>query len=390
LNVLLITYYFPSCGAIGSKRWGGFYNLSLQNKDIEFTVLTANWNGEKIENKKIHYLGNEIEYTPPVSINREYTFSDTLKHPTVAIRSVDRSLFASWKNSVTKWIDENRDLKFDIVIASFGPSACLLLGSYAKKVYKVPYILDLRDLVSMQGQKKKIPLLNFIDITLDRFLTKDVDKFLTVSSTCKTKAEKFYKKDVEVIYNGLDIKLEDIDTDISISDKENISILYTGTLGFTRNPNKIVNIIDEYIRQNPQVKVQIKFASQDNPFDFIKQKNLLVEIQWLGYLSKEEVSTQREKSSALLLLEDQTENGNENLTGKVFEYMASKKPIIVSCHENSDIIALIKDTNSGNLIDNITDFDSFIKTQRFLNVNKVNEYSRENQFLRLIEMLKNV
>lgn len=365
MKVLLITYRFPPCGAIGSKRWGGFYNLSLQNKEIEFTVLTANWNGKKIENKNIHYLGNEIEYTPPMSINREYTFSDTLKHPTVAIRSVDRSLFANWKNSVTKWIDENRDLKFDIVIASFGPSACLVLGSYAKKVYKVPYILDLRDLVSIQGQKQKLPLLNFIDITLDRFLTKDVDKFLTVSSTCKTKAEKFYKKDVEIVYNGLDKKFEDINTDISINNNENISILYTGTLGLTRNPNKIVNIIDEYIRQNPKVKVQIKFASQDNPFDFIKQKNLLVDIQWLGYLSKEDVSTQREKSNALLLLEDQTESGNENLTGKIFEYMASKKPIIVSCNKNSDIVTLIKDTNSGNLIDDIIDFANFIKTKRF-------------------------
>lgn len=40
--------YFPPCGAIGSKRWGEFFDISQENKNISFSVLTANWKGEKI------------------------------------------------------------------------------------------------------------------------------------------------------------------------------------------------------------------------------------------------------------------------------------------------------------------------------------------------------
>ncbi len=179
---MLITYYFPPCGAIGSKRWGEFFDISRGNNNISFSVLTTNWKGEKQENENIHYLGDELQYTPSTSINKEYSALDILLHPTIAIRSVDRSLFSQWLKDVKKWIDTNRDKKFDYIISSYGPVASVTAGSYAKKVFKVPLIIDLRDLISIQGQKKKIFGFNFFDECFDKFITKDA--FLTVSETC--------------------------------------------------------------------------------------------------------------------------------------------------------------------------------------------------------------
>lgn len=54
------------------------------------------------------------------------------------------------------WISINRDKKFDYIISSYGPVASIVAGSYAKKVFNVPLIVDLRDLISIQGQKKNI------------------------------------------------------------------------------------------------------------------------------------------------------------------------------------------------------------------------------------------
>lgn len=165
----------------------------VQNDGANFLIfheeiiiyLTTNWKGEKQENENIHYLGDELQYTPSTSINKEYSALDILLHPTIAIRSL-----------FSQWIDTNRDKKFDYIISSYGPVASVTAGSYAKKV---PLIIDL---ISIQGQKKKIFGFNFFDECFDKFITKDVDAFLTVSETCHKKAQNFYQKNCHLIYNG--------------------------------------------------------------------------------------------------------------------------------------------------------------------------------------------
>lgn len=392
LNILLITYYFPPCGAIGSKRWGEFFDISQENKNISFSVLTANWKGEKIENENIHYLGNEQIYMPSASINKEYSVLDILLHPTIAIRSIDRSLFSQWLKDVKNWISINRDKKFDYIISSYGPVATILAGSYAKKVFNVPLIVDLRDLISIQGQKKNIFGLNFFDKNFDKFITKDVDTFLTVSETCQKKAQSFYQKNCHLIYNGFNNYFEeDENINIDFKNKNSFKILYTGTLGKTRNPKTIMLIIDKYLKKNSNLNIQVVFASQDSPFDFIDKEDIKeLKIEWLGYLSKDKLDEEKQSSDMFLLLEDLTEEGNENLTGKIFEYISSKKAIIASCNENSDIKKLLDKTKVGTLISNENDFEDFINTNLLWDIREINFYSRKIQFEKFLKVLSNV
>lgn len=391
MNILLITYYFSPSGAIGAKRWSGFYNISKNYCDVNFTVLTANWKGEKYNNQNIHYLGDEVEYIPPKSINKEYSFLDILKHPTIVMRSVDRSLFDSWIQDVKKWINYNSSLKFDFIIASYGPMSSVILGDYAKKIYKVPFILDMRDLISIQGQKIKTPIFNFIDNMVDKFFTRNVDRFLVVSPTCKKKAEVFYKRPVHTIYNGLENKIEEEYIDLSIRNKKKVVILYAGTLGKNRNPNKVLTILNKYVSMKQDLAVEVRFASQDNPFDFVNLNDISnIKVKWLGYISKTELEKEKEKSDVFLLLEDLSEKGNENLTGKIFEYLSSKKLIMASCNINSDINWVLNETNAGMVIRDIDDCKTFFSEQRIVNVEKINFFTREVQFNELLKVIKNV
>ena len=391
MRVLLISYWFPPSSVIGSKRWGEFYQLSTLDKSISFTVLTANWKGDKIDDKNIHYIGDEVEYIPPKSINKSFSYIDVLKHPTIAIRSIDKSIFLPWHKEVKGWIYKNQDEKFDIIIASFSPIASILLGNYAKKVYQLPYIVDLRDLISNQGQKLKIPVIDLIDKSLDKFITKDVNLFLTVSPTCNIKASNLYKKRVETVYNGLSKKIDSDCVDLSIKNINNIKILYMGTLGVNRNPKNILNIFNEYVKNNRNSKIEVRFASQDNPFEFINKTDIEnIKIEWLGYLSKENLEEEKNRSDAFLLLEDKTSSGNENLTGKIFEYLYFEKPILISCHNQSDIVRLIEETNTGLLIENQNNFKDFLLNKRYMNIEKVNFYTRYNQFQLLKDILNNV
>ncbi|MDB4609038.1 hypothetical protein OAF23_03715 [Flavobacteriaceae bacterium] len=388
MKILVITYYFSPSSIIGAKRWTDFYNISKENKDLVLTILTSNSKGEKLLTENINYIGDEHSFRGSNSLNKKTNSFDLFRHPSLLIRSLDRSMFLSWIKECKKWINTNSHNKYDLIISSYGPIASIIVGNYAKKVLKAPYILDLRDLISIQGQKKRLPIIHQIDKLLDRFLTRKVDKFLTVSPKCFSKAKTFYKKDVSLIYNGFTNKLNLKNNDLTIKNKHLLKILYMGTLGKDRNPLKIINILNEYAQKNPLMKISLSFASKENPLEFLKYSDYSnIKINSLGYLTKKELALEKEKNNIFLLLEDQTSKGDENLTGKIYEYFEEEKPILVSCSQTSDIGKVIKATKTGSIVSSIDDLELFIHSKRIRNNDECLKYARANQYVELKKVL---
>ena len=391
MNILLISYFFDPCPAIGAKRWSGFFNASQEDESNNVTVITANWEGEKHLNPNVIYLGDPITYTPPKSINKEFTLLDIIKHPTLALRSIDATVFDKWIEHAKSWINQNNSNNYDMIIASYAPVSSILIGNYAKSVFQASLVIDLRDLISIQGQKITLPIITVIDNFLDKFITKDIDLFLTVSPTCNKKATLFYKKPTHTIYNGFASPIAEKMLHLSLKNKSRIVILYTGTLGKTRNPKKILSILDLFASKNNSKSIIVKFASQDSPYDFIEQYNFQnITIDWLGYLNKNQINQEKNNADILLLLEDQTEKGNENLTGKIYEYMEAKKPIMASCHANSDIVKLLHMTSMGNLIENIDDCENFFSLEKEISTDSINFYTYLVQYKELLKVLERV
>lgn len=386
-KILLISYYFEPCQAIGSKRWSELFSLFSNDKDYEITLLTANWEGKKVEQKNVNYIGDSIKFVPFKSINREFTIIDILKHPSTFIRSLDRSILRDqWYLNVKKWIDTNKDNEYDIVIASYTPINAIRLGSYAKKVFNSKYIVDMRDMMSIQGQKIQVPIIDFFDKLLDKYWLKDASFLLSVGPTICKKASKFYKKDVHLLYNAF---LEKDFTEKDINSIENKIVLsYMGTMGIKRNPRGLLKLLNEYAKQHNNIAVEVNFASQDDPYEFIKDLEInTIKINWLGYLSKEDIIKLKDNTNCFILLEDMDIKGKENVTGKVFEYMLEQKPVIAYCNQESDIKKILEYSEIGKIV---TDFnnlklfmDLIIKNQFIVNKNKILEFSREKQYQKL-------
>ncbi len=390
MKVLLITYCFSPANVVGSKRWSDFYKLSKQDDQLEFDVLSANWPGDKIQDNNVKYLGDIQNRSPSYSLQKKINLKNSILHPSLFIRSIDKSFFSSWIEKCKNWIDENQHKNYDYIVASYGPLSNILVGNYAKKKFNAPFVLDLRDLISIQGQKLKLPFIHFFDQKVDKFLTKKADLFLTVSSTGQKKAKSFYRRKVGLIFNGFSFPIDLKNSDLTIKNKKNLNLIYTGTLGINRNPKYIIHILNEFAKQNDKTKITVRFASQDNPLDFLSEKDHdKIKIKWLGFLSQKELKREKEKSNILLLLEDLTSNGNENLTAKIYEYFSSEKPILVSCNTNSDIGKVIKETNTGSIVSSLQELSEFIDADRLRNNENCLKYSRSNQYGELKKLLIN-
>lgn len=390
-KILLISYYFNPCQAIGSKRWSEFFKLFNQDEAFEITVLTANWVGEKEYGDNVIYIGEAITFKPFQSINKEFTSFDILKHPSLYFRSLERGMFSDqWYKDTKKWIDNNREKEYDIVISSYTPMSTIRLGTYAKKVFDAKYIVDMRDMMSLQGQKIQLPLIHSIDNWLDKYWLREADEILSVGPTICKKASKFYNQKVHLIYNAfLEEEFEDKNT---ISSNTKLIFSYLGTMGIKRNPRGLIHIVNEYCKKNPDIEIELRFASQDNPNEFVK--DLAVEhikLNWLGYLNKTEVSKLKEESDSFILLEDMDEKGKENVTGKVFEYLLEQKPVLAYCHPNSDVKKILDESGIGEIVTTEQGFELFLKQIRDNEFEILKEnillFSREKQYELVKELL---
>ena len=118
-------------------------------------------------------------------------------------------------------------------------------------------------------------------------------------------------------------------------------------------------------------------------------------VEKMGYISHKDVINEQRNSRVLLLMVNDSPNSRGIITGKVFEYMASKRPILVIGPEDGDLATIINQTQSGY----VCGFNNEIKLEEsvlklFNNKNDINSnskiYSRENLTKKLSSILDKV
>ncbi|NNK40405.1 MAG: glycosyl transferase family 1, partial [Winogradskyella sp.] len=80
----------------------------------------------------------------------------------------------------------------------------------------------------------------------------------------------------------------------------------------------------------------------------IYENDLKSHVNSVGYVSHKEAINYQNRSQVLLLVEVDSEDTKCIIPGKLFEYMASERPIIAIGPKHSDVETIIIQTNTGN------------------------------------------
>lgn len=373
-KILLIAYYFPPSKSVGAKRTISLYNTFI-DAGYDVDVLSNNWKGDKIPG--IRYIGSQEGMQVPKNTNQK-----KLINIDPYFRSIDRSIFSSFfKILFLEYLKKNKtQKKYDIIIASYRPSCAIMLGILLSRKYKAKLFLDLRDLISNMGHKEKIKIVDWLDKMIDKTMVRFADKVITVTPTCKLKAEKLYNRHVELIMNGIDSKVNSVNFNQGKISND-IIIFYSGSIGNTRKLDRICSFIKSYDKNS---RIRLVVASGTNPMLFGGDPNI---VEWVGYLSHSEVMDWQNRANYLLLLEGRTEAAIENVPAKLFEYLSARKPILADCHPDSDSVLILTETRSGRSIDTFNAFVETIETSWFdINVD-LNKYTREYQNNKYLELI---
>lgn len=352
-KVLIITYYWPPAGGSGVQRWLKFSKYLPENGWTPIVYTPSSPSFEILDEDLLSDIPPEVEVwkTP---IWEPYHLKDRIFGKSGSSNAGIVRNKGSVMHSIISWIRGNvfipdpkvfwvkpsikfltkkiSDTNITHIISTGPPHSMHLIALGLKKKFpQLKWIADFRDPWSeflleafKYSEKSKQK-----HRKLEKEVLKHADITLTVSETWEQDFKRLGAKQVRMITNGYD----EHDFQMQVKQNNQFVIGHFGLMNYFRNPKNLWKALNDLCDENPAFKdrLELRFAGNVDAeilqyisqFDHLKDK-----VVNLGYLTHKEVVSEYYQCSVLLLLLYSSEIGNGSYPGKIFEYFASKKPIL--------------------------------------------------------------
>lgn len=375
-RALIVTYYWPPAGGPGVQRWLKFVKYFKEfgvepivyiPENPNYPLVDENFSAEIPSNVEIikHPIKEPYRFAKFFSKKKTKQMSSGIipKKDSTAIEKlmlyVRGNFFipdarVGWVKPSVKYLSdylENNDV--DVVITTGPPHSLHLIGMQLKKELNVKWIADFRDPWTTIHYHKSLRLNKTSEKkhkALEAAVLNTADVVTVTSPTTKKEFEEITNKPIEVITNGFDITEE-----VNYNRDLKFSISHIGSLLSERNPKNLWYILAEICKKNTSFKkdLELKFAGavSDEVKESLSEFNLDENSKFLGYVSHSEALKLQNESQVLLLVEINSAETRAIIPGKLFEYLAAKRPIIALGPNKSDIEAIVDETKSGRFFD---------------------------------------
>lgn len=221
----------------------------------------------------------------------------------------------------------------DVVVATHSPYTSLLVAwVYVLLNPHVKLWVDFRDLWVGNHLAVGLPFFRVCEQWLERKVLARADAITTVSEGL---AEYFntlgHGSKTTVVYNAPAAAVSARKRATLV--RRELSVCYTGTIySGWRDPSPLLAVVQRLASEgviNDNFVFNIASRNGGNIFELIKKYKVEKFVRFLGAVSRDEALALQEESDVLLMLESGDPRAKGVLTGKVFEYLATTKPILV-------------------------------------------------------------
>ena len=293
-----------------------------------------------------------------------------------------------------------------ILITTYDPWFSLRLGNYFKKRYpnRVIWFADFRD-PSFDIAESVVTKLIFFKYLTKRILTL-ADGILVVTKQMLETYQRICGQKVFFLPNGYDGQFSlRID---SQRQNESLKIVYTGSFcPKTREITWFIHALLKLKQKQDGVCSKLKFIYAGKDFAYVQRLferfSLLDLLENHGFVSRDEALNLQNNADLLLLIAytgDDPKEGSSMRTGKVYEYLATGKPILTIAPKNwemreeleSDGVSRVFERSESEEIANYIAW--FFKERRQIDLKRreevVRPYLYENLSKRLEEIIETV
>ena len=376
-KVLIITYYWPPSGGAGVQRWLKFSKY-LRDFGWEPVIYTP-------ENPEAPAIDNSLEKDIPEGIS-------ILKRPIIEpyfvykrfvgmkqgekvnagfLQEKEKPGLAEglavwlrgnffipdarrfWIRPSVKFLKEYlRDNPVNAIVSTGPPHSMHLIALQIHKKLNIPWLADFRDPWTGIDFYHQLKLTSFADRIHHKLEKKVLSSATAVTVVSQDMADEFneiVKRDYKLVTNGFDeedispLPLNQLDTKFTIS--------HIGSINSSRNPVSMWKVLSEMVKVNPDFAkaLQIKLVGKVDigVLKSIEEKGLTPYLSRIEYMPHQDAMFEIQKSQVLLLLINNTPNAKGILTGKVFEYLGSGRPILSIGPEVGEAAVILKDAKAG-------------------------------------------
>ena len=372
-KVLIITYYWPPAGGPGVQRWLKFVKY-LPNFQIEPIIYCPDTPTYPITDTSLKsdispdliilktpirepYKWPQFFFKSKTSDLSKGLISNPKKQSFLekALLFIRGNFFIpdariSWvRPSVSFLSDYITKHQIDTIITTGPPHSLHLIGLQLKQKHTLKWVADFRDPWTQIGYHKKLKLRSFAQKKhkkLEANVLQNADEILVTSLKTKTLFLEITTQPITVLTNGYDFEIpkkNPLDSKFTLS--------HIGSLLEGRNPYILWNVLSNLIKESEDFAAAFQLnligSVSAEVLETIRSFGLEQHSCSIGYLPHNEVLEYQKKTQLLLLVEEDSKETEYIIPGKLFEYMASRRPIIAIGPKASDIEEILNQTKSG-------------------------------------------
>ncbi|MFN1836177.1 glycosyltransferase family 4 protein [Balneola sp. MJW-20] len=379
-KILIIVYYWPPSGGSGVQRWVKFVKylkklgwdpVIYAPSNPEYPAIDPSLDEDLPDDLRVikrpitepyhlykKLVGLKKDDKLGSGLMREEGGSGLMHRLSVWIRG---NFFIPdarkwWIKPSIRFLTEllNKE-RFDAIVTTGPPHSMHMIGLGLKKNTGLPWLADFRDpwtnidfiedlnLSSAARKKHEQMEQEVLDLA---------DEIVVVSPTMRSDYSDMTDTPVTVITNGFDTN------DFAPADegprKDHFLLTHIGMMTSTRNPETLwqalAGIRDKYPEKASKFKLQLIGKVDASIKAKIREYGLQEMVEVSDYVPHEQIIREQRKSHALLLIINESPNAGLLLPGKLFEYMASGRPVICTTPVDGDAAEVLRESGIGKVV----------------------------------------
>lgn len=364
-TLLFIAYYLPPMGSSGVQRplnllrhlpshgWNpvvlapetGMYHTLDESLGEEFDGLGLNVYRVKA-NTPFHRGGGKAKQAPriPEGVSKMLRWASSFRY----LPDNKRGWISPALAISAEIIDRHKP---ELVFATSPPPSNLILAARIRQRSGLPTVFDFRDdWVGNHQQIYPTPWHRARMADLERETVAQSDALVTVNPVIRDALRERhpgYDRPIEAISSGYDAsRFEQPGKPSMQRDPDKVTLLYSGRFYGENQPDTFIQAAANLIRRRPELRTSLRLAFQggldSRHHARLQSQGLYDMILDLGYVDHATAVANLLEADLLWLVAAHRNRGEQVSTGKVFEYMASGRPILALAPKDGALHDLLK------------------------------------------------
>lgn len=355
-RLILFSWHSPASDAIGAQRVRSFASLLPRLGWQVELVTSSDWHAELPPGLRVHVVHDPIaRWRRDAGASASRGWRRVVSG--VAWRAIVPDEQLVWSMRAARYA---KQLPPGLVLTSGPPFSQWLGAARVARTHRSPLIYDYRDLWTQSPYARSSGLRREIEKRLEKRSWRRLTASTAVSEPLSRELERGSGRPSHVVMNGFDWSdVSDQDTPASGP----LKLLHTGRLyGGRRDPMPLLLALQSSGLGPDQVQVEFVGPDSDRLREEVRRLSLESMVTVSGEVSRAQALALQAAADVLILLlwNDPREEGV--YSGKLFDYAAAKRPLLMLGYEKGVAARLIRERGLGVVANRQDEIASAVET----------------------------